>query len=131
MRHERMWPQVGEVLPFSPLFPVCFLARRGNVMHPAAAAASAAEGPIFMERPTTAVLDPTNNLNDYTWPSAGGAQFAEGYLSPEVIGTGGYGRLFDAALDQMIKAAEPGLAVPPDLLSPLQQDRLAETWAGR
>jgi hypothetical protein len=97
-----------------------------NVVRPAVTAATGVDHTVFMEMMAAAILDPGNQLHEHSWPSLGGSRFAEDYLCAEVLDAQGYRRLLDAAVGHLIQTGEPGLTVAPGVLTPIQQQRLAE-----
>ncbi len=97
-----------------------------NVVRPAVTAAADADHAVFLEMIADAIFDPANHLNEHTWACLGGSRFAEDYLCPEVLDTQGYRRLLDGAVGHLIRRGEPGLNVAPDVLTPVQRQRLAE-----
>jgi hypothetical protein len=97
-----------------------------NVVRPSVATASGTDHTIFIQQLADAVLDPNDQVLNGVWSSIGGARFAEDYLSHEALETNAFRRLMDAGLRHFLHMRALGLTVAPELLTPVQQERLAE-----
>ena len=101
-----------------------------NVVRPAVAAASGADHALFIDQVAAAILDSDDQVMSGAWPSIGAARFAEDYLSEKALDTDAHWRLLDAGLRHFLQMGALGLLVAPELLTPLQQQRLAQIRAG-
>jgi hypothetical protein len=101
-----------------------------NVVRPAVAVADGADHALFIEQVAAAILDSDDQVLSGAWPSIGAARFAEDYLSQRALGTNAHRRLLDAGLRHFLHTGALGLLVAPELLTPLQQQRLGQIRAG-
>lgn len=123
-----MW-DFGMLVYRGPLVVNPDIAFEPNVVRPAVQAARNADHASFINQVAKVVFDPSGFLDNHIWGSLGAARFAEDYLAPEGTAAPGYHRLLEAAIRHMIKADEPGTVIAPDLLTPLQLERLARLRA--
>lgn len=99
-----------------------------SVTRPLIAAAAGVDHSLFAERLADAVLD----ASSYTygpWSSIGGARFIEEFLDPLAVHTTGYARLLNSGVALLRDGNLIGNLFPRELLTPTQQDRLAELIA--
>jgi hypothetical protein len=123
-----MW-DFGQLIYRGPLVVNPDTAFEPNVVRRAMEAARDVDHARFMDGVADAITDPANYLAEGYAP-IGAARFAEDYLGPEGMRAPGYDRLLDAGLNWLARQGDPGLMVAPDLLTPVQRDRLARLRSG-
>lgn len=95
----------------------------------AVTAATNVDHALFMNGVANAVADPAHQLSE-GYAAIGAARFAEDYLALEALSAPGYQWLLDTGLTRFLRTGEPGTEVSPLLLTPVQQERLAQLRAG-
>jgi hypothetical protein len=123
-----MW-DFGQLIYRGPLVVNPDTAFEPNVVRHAVEAARGVDHARFTDRVADAIADPANHLAEGYAP-IGAARFAEDYLAPEAMRAPGYDRLLDTGLSWLARHGDPGLMVAPDLLTPVQRDRLARLRSG-
>lgn len=118
----------GQVIYRGPLVVNPDIAFEPSAVRRAVAAATGVDHVLFMNGVADAVADPANYLLG-GYAAIGAARFAEDYLATEALSAPGYQRLLDAGLTRFLQTGEPGIEVSPLLLTPIQQDRLAQLRA--
>ncbi len=117
-----MW-DFGMLIHRGPLVVSPDLAFEPNVLRPALAAASGVDHGLLAERLVTAAHESTSN--EYAaWPLIGTARFIYDYLDPATTETPEYAVLVDTGLEKLIDLGWLGVMVPPEVLTPIQRERL-------
>ena len=118
----------GQVIYRGPLVVNPDIAFEPSAVRHAVIAATNVDHVLFMNAVAAAVTDPANYLLE-GYAAIGAARFAEDYLAAEALSAPGYQRLLDAGLTRFLRTGEPGIEVSPLLLTPLQQEQLAQLRA--
>jgi hypothetical protein len=122
-----MW-DFGQLIYRGPLVVNPDIAFEPSVVLRAVNAATNTDHALFLDAVADAIADPENYLTE-GYATLGAARFAEDYLTPEALTARGYQQLIDNGLTRLIRTGEPGLMISPLLLTPIQQDRLAQLRA--
>ncbi|MGY1802959.1 hypothetical protein ACI78T_06735 [Blastococcus sp. SYSU D00922] len=94
-----------------------------GVVRPAVAAATGVDHALFVERLAEAVLD-DRAVHHGVWSSLGAARFVEDYLDLGALRTAGYELLLERAIVLVAESGILGVAMPADVMTRRQRERL-------
>lgn len=125
---QGLW-DFGMLLHRGPLVMPEDLRSEQEILAPAVALASGVDHQRFLDLLSESIHDPDGYQLGGPWAALGAARFAEDYLVPETLASVGYRRLLDTGIGLLLEMGVLGLMVPPEILTPIQQDRVAQLAA--